>query len=122
MASGAPLNFAAAAQKPATQKKTPLRVVQLEGSVVLKIAKHCKENASATSVVTGQLLGLDVGQTLEVTDCFPFPVRSQPGWEGRSRESASRLAPRPCSLWLLAARAQRLEGLFGTCRGLHICM
>ncbi|GAB4818778.1 hypothetical protein N2152v2_005824 [Parachlorella kessleri] len=72
MASGAPLNFAAAAQKPATQK-TPLRVVQLEGSVVLKIAKHCKENASATSVVTGQLLGLDVGQTLEVTDCFPFP-------------------------------------------------
>ena len=77
MASGAPLNFAAAAQKP-TSQKTPLRVVQLEGNVVLKIAKHCKENASATSVVTGQLLGLDVGQTLEVTDCFPFPVRPRP--------------------------------------------
>ena len=26
------------------------------------------------TLVTGQLLGLDIGQTLEVTDCFPFPV------------------------------------------------
>ena len=25
------------------------------------------------NLVTGQLLGLDIGQTLEVTDCFPFP-------------------------------------------------
>jgi translation initiation factor 3 subunit H len=78
---GAPpkvLNFAAAAQNK-EQKKAPLRVVQLEGQVVLKIVKHCKENASAVAVVTGQLLGLDVGQTLEVTDCFPFPVSAARG-------------------------------------------
>ena len=25
-------------------------------------------------MVTGQLLGLDVGSVLEVTNCFPFPV------------------------------------------------
>ena len=37
----------------------------------MKIVKHCTENAP--SLVTGQLLGLDVGSTLEVTDCFPFP-------------------------------------------------
>lgn len=68
----APMNFAAIAQK--DQTKLPLQVVQLEGQVVLKIAKHCKETLNTNAVVTGQLLGLDVGQTLEVTDCFPFPV------------------------------------------------
>ncbi|KAK9810290.1 hypothetical protein WJX72_008134 [[Myrmecia] bisecta] len=58
-------------------KKTedvPLRVVQLDGHVVLKVIKHCSEHQP--SLVTGQLLGLDVGSTLEVTDCFPFPGRS----------------------------------------------
>jgi len=47
--------------------------VQLEGQVILKLVKHCQECEPA--LVTGQLLGLDIGQTLEVTDCFPFPVR-----------------------------------------------
>lgn len=40
--------------------------------VILKIIKHCKEFSPA--LVTGQLLGLDVGSVLEVTNCFPFPV------------------------------------------------
>jgi len=40
----------------------------------LKIIKHCKESLPA--LVTGQLLGLDVGTNLEVTNCFPFPNRS----------------------------------------------
>lgn len=39
---------------------------------LLKITKHCKE--SAPNLVTGQLLGLDIGSVLEVTNCFPFPV------------------------------------------------
>jgi translation initiation factor 3 subunit H len=39
----------------------------------LKIVKHCTD--SMPSLATGQLLGLDVGSTLEVTNCFPFPVR-----------------------------------------------
>ena len=69
----APLSFAAVAEKKVEDTK-PLSKVQLSGHVVLKIAKHCKECMPA--LVTGQLLGLDVGQTLEVTDCFPFPVRS----------------------------------------------
>ncbi|MCL7032414.1 hypothetical protein MKW94_020103, partial [Papaver nudicaule] len=50
----------------------PLRVVQIEGLAVLKIIKHCKESSPA--LVTGQLLGLDVGSVLEVTNCFPFPL------------------------------------------------
>ncbi|KAL9297411.1 hypothetical protein ACSQ67_023307 [Phaseolus vulgaris] len=75
----------------------PLRVVQIEGLdscymftsllvnwnmevcnafvagprfVILKIIKHCKDHSP--SLVTGQLLGLDVGSVLEVTNCFPF--------------------------------------------------
>lgn len=48
--------------------------VLLEGHALLKIVKHCQECAPA--LVTGQLLGLDVKSTLEVTDAFPFPNRS----------------------------------------------
>ena len=68
----APMNFAAVATK--EQKKPPLLSVQLEGHVLLKIAKHSRENAAIHPVVTGSLLGLDVGQTLEVTECFPIPI------------------------------------------------
>jgi translation initiation factor 3 subunit H len=76
----APLNFAAAANAPeAAPRKPPLAVVQLEGLALLKIAKHCKEALAANAAVTGQLLGLDVGQTLEVTDCFPFPGADDEG-------------------------------------------
>lgn len=53
-------------------KDTVLKTVQLDGQVVLKIMQHC--DGALPNVVTGQLLGLDVGQTMEVTDCFPFPV------------------------------------------------
>eukprot|EP00976_Prorocentrum_cordatum_P074165 1181403-Prorocentrum_minimum.AAC.4 len=67
------LNFAAAAQKEVGE--TPLREVQIDGQVLLKIIKHCKE--CMPSLVTGQLLGLDIGSTLEVTNCFPFPSRTE---------------------------------------------
>jgi hypothetical protein len=53
--------------------QTPLKFVQLDGQVVLKIVQHCSR--ALPQLVTGQLLGLDVGATLEVTDSFPFPVR-----------------------------------------------
>jgi translation initiation factor 3 subunit H len=56
-----------------------LDCVKLDGLVVLKIVKHCKESLPA--LVTGQLLGLDFqrddASTLEVTNCFPFPSRSE---------------------------------------------
>jgi hypothetical protein len=53
--------------------ETVVRSVQLDGQVVLKIMQHC--DSALPNIVTGQLLGLDVGSMLEVTDCFPFPVR-----------------------------------------------
>lgn len=73
----AAVSFAAAAAKEKHQERTPLQRVQLEGHVLLKIAKHCGESdaslRNSEATVTGQLLGLDVGPTLEVTDCFPYP-------------------------------------------------
>jgi len=53
--------------------ETVVKQVQLDGQVVLKIVQHC--DSALPNIVTGQLLGLDVGSMLEVTDCFPFPVR-----------------------------------------------
>ncbi|MCO5577387.1 hypothetical protein L7F22_031219 [Adiantum nelumboides] len=71
MAEKAPLSFAQIAAS--EEVATPLRVVQIDGLVVLKIIKHCKDFMPA--LVTGQLLGLDIGSVLEVTNCFPFPSR-----------------------------------------------
>jgi translation initiation factor 3 subunit H len=56
-------------------RELPLKSVQIDGQVVLKVMRHCSQ--SSPQLATGQLLGLDVGQTLEVTDCFAFPVS---GW------------------------------------------
>jgi len=47
--------------------------------VVAKIIKHCKE--CLPDFVTGQLLGLDIGSTLEITYSFPFPGKSSGGAE-----------------------------------------
>lgn len=86
-------SFATIAQQADAAKKEPstLKTVQLDGQVVLKILQHCNE--ALPHLVTGQLLGLDVGQTLEVTDCFAFPVSQSMraravhgGWNGRARK------------------------------------
>lgn len=49
----------------------PVTCVQLDGLVVLKIIQHCTENVP--EIVKGQLVGLDVNNKLEVTNCTPFP-------------------------------------------------
>ena len=35
--------------------------------------KHCQEEGSSSELVTGFLVGLVVGTTLEITNCFPLP-------------------------------------------------
>jgi translation initiation factor 3 subunit H len=73
----APPEAAPAAEAPAPvpklEERPTVEVVELDGLVLLKIIRHCKE--SLPSFVTGQLLGLDIGRALEVTNCFPFPSR-----------------------------------------------
>jgi len=41
----------------------------------LKIIQHCRQNIPTT--VFGHLLGLAVDGTLEITDCFPLPMRGE---------------------------------------------
>lgn len=65
--------------------KDTVKAVQVDGQVILKIVQHCNE--AHPQVVTGQLLGLDVGHTLEVTDCFAFP--SAGGDDGEDEAGAS---------------------------------
>ncbi|KAH3698385.1 hypothetical protein DPMN_085905 [Dreissena polymorpha] len=46
--------------------------------VVLKIIKHCQEEGTAgQELVQGVLLGLEVDNRLEITNCFPFPRHSE---------------------------------------------
>ncbi|XP_002737572.1 eukaryotic translation initiation factor 3 subunit H-like [Saccoglossus kowalevskii] len=53
---------------------SPVARVQIDGLVVLKIVKHCQEESTGGSeLVQGVLLGLVVDNTLEITNCFPFP-------------------------------------------------
>merc|ERR1712087_1077605 len=70
----ATMNFANIANK-AKKEEVPITNVQVEGLVVAKIIKHCKE--CLPNFVTGQLLGLDIGATLEITYSFPFPTKSE---------------------------------------------
>eukprot|EP01100_Stratorugosa_tubuloviscum_P001070 TRINITY_DN1240_c4_g1_i1.p1 TRINITY_DN1240_c4_g1~~TRINITY_DN1240_c4_g1_i1.p1 ORF type:complete len:343 (-),score=162.44 TRINITY_DN1240_c4_g1_i1:118-1146(-) len=55
------------------QEKRAINSVQIDALVVSKIVKHAKENFPQT--VTGQLLGIDTQDKLEITNCFPFPPR-----------------------------------------------
>lgn len=45
----------------------------MTSQVALKIVKHCQEEGSSSDVVTGFLVGLVVGKTLEITNCFALP-------------------------------------------------
>lgn len=42
----------------------------------MKIIKHCSQ--AFPTIATGSIVGMDVGGTLEITNCFPFPVVEMP--------------------------------------------
>lgn len=52
--------------------KPTIKQVQVDGLVLLKIIKHATEKAP--EAVTGLLLGLDIDDRLEATNCFPTPT------------------------------------------------
>nr|CAB3241670.1 eukaryotic translation initiation factor 3 subunit H [Phallusia mammillata] len=57
----------------ANSQETSVKNIQIDGLVVLRIIKHCEEDSGGPELVQGVLLGLVVGDTLEITNCFPFP-------------------------------------------------
>ncbi|XP_067367069.1 eukaryotic translation initiation factor 3 subunit H isoform X2 [Channa argus] len=56
---------------------SPVKQVQIDGLVVLKIIKHYQEEGQGSEVVQGVLLGLVVDDRLEITNCFPFPQHTE---------------------------------------------
>ena len=84
----APMSFAAMATTERTESVGKLQNVQVNGLVLLRIARHCRESEKEEPVF-GQLLGLDVESTLEVSGCFPFPsASSRSGASGENAEAA----------------------------------
>ncbi|KAJ1980586.1 hypothetical protein H4R34_002399 [Dimargaris verticillata] len=56
------------------EMKNPITSVQIEALVVMKIIKHSRESLSGTA--TGQLLGMDVDDTLNISSAYPAPPAS----------------------------------------------
>lgn len=64
--------------------------VQLDGLVLMKIIKHCKDNHAANgSNAWGALLGMDVGGTLEVSNVFGLPGARSERSEEEERNTRS---------------------------------
>jgi translation initiation factor 3 subunit H len=70
-------------------KESPLKAVQVEALVVMKIIKTSAQ--SFPSIATGSLVGLDVNGTLQITNTFPFPSVDVPSSDGH-QDSASNIA------------------------------
>ena len=69
----------------------PLKAVQVEALVVMKIIKHCSQTFPTTA--TGFLVGMDKNANLEVTNSFPFPTVDVPQTDGHhDNNAASNLA------------------------------
>eukprot|EP00921_Rhytidocystis_pertsovi_P005692 GHVQ01009791.1.p1 GENE.GHVQ01009791.1~~GHVQ01009791.1.p1 ORF type:complete len:449 (+),score=88.84 GHVQ01009791.1:405-1751(+) len=50
-----------------------LKVVEVDALVLTKVLRHCRDNYPTP--VNGQLLGMDTGDRLEVTNSFPLPQK-----------------------------------------------
>lgn len=55
-----------------TNKEMPLKEVQLEALVAMRIIKHATSTFPTPS--TGFLLGLDINSQVHITNSFPFPA------------------------------------------------
>ncbi|KAL9124960.1 MAG: hypothetical protein Q9217_005768, partial [Psora testacea] len=61
-------------------KDVPLKAVQVEALVVMKIIKHCSQTFPTPA--TGFVVGMDKNATLEITNAFPFPTVEAPPTDG----------------------------------------
>lgn len=75
-------------------KDSPLRAVQVEALVVMKMIKHSSQ--AFPTVATGSLVGMDVNGTLEITNSFPFPTVDVPAQDSAhdGASNAAAAAPR----------------------------
>ncbi|KAJ8608590.1 hypothetical protein MRB53_039557 [Persea americana] len=79
---------------------SPIREVQVEALVVMRIIKHA--TSSYPSQVNGALVGLDNNTKLEVTNSFPFPTATPDALSSQDQY----YQPDPASLAAAAPRAK----------------
>ncbi|KAK9872295.1 hypothetical protein WA026_017097 [Henosepilachna vigintioctopunctata] len=66
-----------ASSRSAPEANSGIEYVQADGLAVMKIVKHCHEEAATNmDIAQGALLGLVVDKRLEITNCFPFPKQT----------------------------------------------
>ncbi|KAF2735489.1 hypothetical protein EJ04DRAFT_543020 [Polyplosphaeria fusca] len=75
-------------------KETPLKAVQVEALVVMKIIKTSAQ--TFPSIATGTIVGMEVNGVLQITNSFPFPAVDVPSTDGHqdSASNAAAAAPR----------------------------
>lgn len=66
------------------QEDAEITMVEVDALVILQIMKHCRQNVPAP--VTGQLLGLDVDDTLQVTHSFGYVQKGAGEDESRTAD------------------------------------
>ncbi|KAF1981103.1 eukaryotic translation initiation factor 3 subunit H [Aulographum hederae CBS 113979] len=72
--------------------ENPLRGVQVEALVLMRIIKHSSQAFPTTA--TGSLVGMDVNGVLEITNSFPFPTADAPTQDGPQDSNIAAAAPR----------------------------
>ncbi|KAK4130613.1 hypothetical protein BT67DRAFT_445418 [Trichocladium antarcticum] len=68
----------------------PIKSVQVESLVVMKIVKHC--SSTFPTAATGSIVGMDNNGLLEITNAFPFPTADVSNTDGHQTTDASSLA------------------------------
>ncbi|KAI3626455.1 hypothetical protein CBS9595_001816 [Malassezia furfur] len=91
--------------------------VHIDGMVLMKIIKHCKDNhASNGANAWGALLGVDVGGTLEVSNAFGLPnVRERSDEEERGTKVAMQYMGEMLRLLRQVSADQNAVGLYQGC-------
>ncbi|PNS18992.1 hypothetical protein CAC42_6087 [Sphaceloma murrayae] len=77
---------------PVLSKDVPLRNVQVEALVVMRMIKHGSQAFPSTA--TGALVGMDVEGTLQITNSFPFPAVGDSGSDSHDGSNLAAAAPR----------------------------
>jgi len=88
-------------------KDVPLKAVQVEALVVMKIIKHCSQTFPSSA--TGFTVGMDKQDVLEITNAFPFPSINE---SSDHHDSPASIVPRtPQAKSSVAYQAEMLRNL-----------
>ncbi|KAJ3124368.1 Eukaryotic translation initiation factor 3 subunit H [Nowakowskiella sp. JEL0407] len=75
---------------PKLLKSQKITKIELDPLVLLKIIKHCKD--SYPNVANGQLLGIDIGSSLSISNCFPFSSSSDDSLDSETASAEYQLS------------------------------